>query len=131
MSSTDCVSGKRDIFRNHDNDTLCSTLQLSYDKIIVGIEACIFREYHILSAVHLRDGSHMNTNGASQPHEGYLDREECANVATSDGEFQRARSFLGIDKGDGPIKTVTRRVEQPFAGVRRHHRIRTSADKVL
>jgi hypothetical protein len=26
---------------------------------------------------------------------------------------------------------VTRRVELPFAGVRRHHRIRTSADKVL
>jgi hypothetical protein len=58
-----------------------------------------------------------------------MDREECVNFATTDGEFQRPRSFLGIDKRDGPIKTVTRRVELPFAGVRRHYRIRTSADK--
>ena len=71
----------------------------------------------------------MDTHDAPQPHNGYLDGEECANVVTSDGEFQRPRSFLGVDKRDGPIKAVTRRVELPFAGVRRHHRIRTSADK--
>jgi hypothetical protein len=58
-----------------------------------------------------------------------MDREECVNFATCDGEFQRPRSFLGIDKRDGPIKTVTRRVELPFAAVRRHYRIRTGADK--
>jgi hypothetical protein len=58
-----------------------------------------------------------------------MDREECVDFATSDGELQRPRSFFGIDKRYGPIKTVTRRIELPFAGVRRHYRIRTRADK--
>lgn len=71
----------------------------------------------------------MNAHGAPQPHKGYLYREERVNVAASEGEFQRPRSFLGVDERDGPVKTVTRRVELPFAGVRRHCRIRTGADR--
>ena len=58
-----------------------------------------------------------------------MDREKCVNFATSNGEFQGPRSFLSIDKRDSPIKTVTGRVELPFAGVGRHNRIRTGTDK--
>jgi len=35
-----------------DNDTLRSVSGSSYDKIVIRIEACIFRKYHILAAVH-------------------------------------------------------------------------------
>lgn len=109
--------------------TLYSVSGSSYDKIIISIEACIFREYHILAAVNVRDGCHTNAHSVPQPHKVHLDREERVNIAATDREFQRARSVLGVDERDGPIKTVTGRVQLPFAGVRCHRRISTGADK--
>lgn len=72
----------------HDNDTLRAVSKSSYDKIMVGIEACIFRVYNILAIVHSRDRCHTNTDSVSKAHEGYLDREERVDVVTIDGEFQ-------------------------------------------
>ncbi len=72
----------------YDNDTLRAVSKSSYDEIIVGIEACIFRVYNIFAVVHSRDRCDTSTDSVSKAHKGYLDREERVNVVTIDGEFQ-------------------------------------------
>lgn len=72
----------------HDNDTLRAVSKSSYDEIIVGTEACIFRVHNVFAVVHQRDRCDTDTDSVSKAHKGYLEREERVSVVTIGGEFQ-------------------------------------------